>query len=90
MAAHPAPMGLDPGREAVHMLYTESGQGAPQPSHAPAQLHGQGQAGQGFRGRWRRPRARQCLAWARADLSAREEFHQAAEGTGREARQFAL
>lgn len=57
LAAHPAPVCLDPGPEAVHVLHTETGQGTPKPGHAAAQLHGQGQTGQGLRGRRRRPRA---------------------------------
>ena len=91
MAAHPAPVCLDPGPEAVHVLHAESGQGAPQPSHAAAQLHGQGQAGQGLRGRRWRPWAGQGGAWTagqRAVLPAREQLHQAGEGAGGEAGQL--
>lgn len=81
-------MGLDPGREAVHVLHAESSQGAPQPGHAAAQFHGQRQAGQGLRGGRRRPGALQ--GGARAALPAGEQFHEAGEGAGGEARQLAV
>lgn len=80
---YPAAMGLDPRRKAVYMFHAEAGQGTPQASHAPAQLHGQSQAGQWLGGwRWGR-RAWQRgarTAWGGADFPAGEEFHEAGEG----------